>query len=70
MKKLLTITFTAAFITGCVTQPNNNNKNSKFTEEDCKKMLGEETYNRLNILYNDPTAAMLQCQFKLENRYQ
>jgi len=71
MKKNILVTiFSIGIITGCATQnPTiNTNNNKKFTEDDCKKMLGLKTYNQLNELYADPDAAMLQCRFRREGK--
>ena len=65
---ILIIIFSSTLMTGCATQNLTVTKNKKITETDCKKMLGTETYNQLNELYNDPTAAMLQCKFRLEDK--
>jgi len=68
MKKNILLTlFSIALLTGCSTQ-NPTVDEKKFTENDCKKMLGLKTYNLLNQLYGDPSAAMLQCRFKLEGK--
>ncbi|WP_324172041.1 hypothetical protein [Sulfurimonas sp.] len=40
------------------------NDKTKVTEEECKKILGLETYNNLNTIYNDKSFAMKKCNKK------
>ena len=69
-KNILIALFFTCINIGCATQNSaiSTSRNLNVTEEDCKKMLGLKTYNLLNEIYNDPTAAMLQCKFKLEGK--
>ena len=72
MKKNILLTLIAlATITGCsstLKSEATTNNSKKFTEEDCKKMLGLKLYTRMNELYGSPNGAMVQCLIRLEDK--
>jgi len=69
-ENILLVLLLISMMTGCTTPNDTTNTNSKekFTEDDCKKMLGEIMYNSFNDVTGDTSAAMRECKYKLEEK--